>query len=469
MVKKKARTAATVRTKPSAGGKSAGKKAVKTKSVATKGTKKTARKKTPAKQPLTTTSATKKLPAKLPTKKSASARQPTEKKSASTKIDRVKKTAAKKAARRPQKECDLGCPKGSIKPRFINPVPEESKSIEAERTRRWKELMPQYEKGMELIRRYGPSLVKYPEITGIHVGFKRIKNRLVRPLEYCIRISVRRKRPIGDSRIVKLLPKSIQGFPIDVFERTYETIADSMAHGPTRFRSAKDESLPHNNTILDPLRGGIVIADKETPDNWGTLGLIGKGQGGKRYGLTCAHVAGNTKHRVAVVTHPVRVDRKTEVREIGKVALSARNSSVDASVIEIDSELKVRRQAIVFGKNNYLAGSIDFGTAIPEFRAFKIGAATDPNTLVHGRIQITTGVIEIKGFGIMTDQIVVVNDNGDGFELIRPGDSGAVLLMMTDEPDIFVVVGLVHAKTSDGAMVACPWNKVLEHFPLVQF
>lgn len=321
--------------------------------------------------------------------------------------------------------------------------------------------------------------MKHPEVTGVHVGFKRTRNRILRPLQYCIRISVRRKRTTNDHRIVDPLPTSINGYPVDVFERTYETIADSMSHAtsnatpndkPKRTKRSKSKlQLPHNNSIIDPLRGGIVIADKDTPENWGTLGLIGKGDDGKKYALTCAHVAGKRRNRKATVTQPALLDESTPGRVIGKVAFSARNTSIDASIVELDDGIKSRRQAIVAGTNNYLAGAIGFGAAVPEARAFKIGAASDPNAIVHGRIQLTSGIVDIQGFGTMTDQIVVINDNGKGYELLHPGDSGAVLLMMTSQSDLFLVVGLVHARTSDGAIVACPWNKIREHFPLVEF
>lgn len=400
-----------------------------------------------------------------------------------------KRAATKKVASTSRTPCDdpVGCPRGAIRPKFLNAVPEESRSIEIERRERWSELLPDYEQGLELVRKFGPKLMKHPEVTGVHVGFKRIRNCIVRPLQYCIRLSVRRKRPTNDHRIVDPLPKSINGYPVDVFERTYETIADSMSttlphtslsHSPSntlatkphkRKRSKSKLQLPHNNTIIEPLRGGVVIADIDTPENWGTLGLIGKGQSGKKYAITCAHVASKRRNRKATVTQPAALDATTPTRVIGQVAYSARNTSIDAAVIELVDGIKSRRQAVIAGSNNYLAGAIGFGAAIPESRAFKIGAASDPNAFVHGRIQLTTGIVDIKGFGTMTDQIVVINDNGNDFELIRPGDSGSVLLMMTSAPDVFLVVGLVHARTSDGAIVACPWNKILEHFPLVEF
>lgn len=424
------------------------------------------------------TSSPKKKIAKKQTAKKPAAKKKTAKQTG------VKKATAKpitKASSRKTLICNdpVGCPRGALKPKFLNQVPEESKSIESERRQRWAELLPEYEQGLELVRKFGPKLMKHPEVTGVHVGFKRVRNRILHPLQYCIRISVRRKRPTNDHRIVDPLPKSINGFPVDVFERTYETIADSMSNTlpnnlsntpANRTKRTKSKlQLPHNNSIIDPLRGGIVIADQTTPENWGTLGLIGKGEGGKKYALTCAHVAGKRRNRKATVTQPALLDESTPVRIIGKVAFSARNTSIDASIVELEDGLKSRRQAIVAGTNNYLAGAIGFGAAVPEARAFKVGAASDPNAIVHGRIQLTTGLVEIKGFGAMTDQIVVINDNGKGFDLIQPGDSGAVLLMMTSQPDMFLVVGLVHARTSDGAIVACPWNKIREHFPLVEF
>lgn len=466
-------------------------------------TKKTATKKTLGKKKAAKKTAVKKTAAKKTATKKTAGRSATttstETKLTATRTTATKSTAAKKkvAGKRPtaaavaksRTPCDdpVGCPRGAIKPKFLNAVPEESRSIEIERRERWSELLPDYEQGLELVRKFGPKLMKHPEVTGIHVGFKRIRNCIVRPLQYCIRLSVRRKRPTNDHRIVDPLPKSINGYQVDVFERTYETIADSMSttshlvapaniplntvptKPPKSKRSKSKLQLPHNNTIIEPLRGGVVIADIDTPENWGTLGLIGKGQSGKKYAITCSHVASKRRNRKATVTQPAALDAQTPTRVIGHVAYSARNSSIDAAVVELVDGIKSRRQAIIAGSNNYLAGAIGFGAAIPESRAFKIGAASDPNAIVHGRIQLTTGIVDIKGFGTMTDQIVVINDNGGNFELIRPGDSGSVLLMMTSAPDVFLVVGLVHARTSDGAIVACPWNKILEHFPLVEF
>jgi len=457
----------------------ASKKTTTTKTAAKNGAaKNTAAANTAAKNTATTKTAGKKPAVKKPAAKKVTANAGTQKKAATKKVASTSRTP-----------CDdpVGCPRGAIRPKFLNTVPEESRSIEIERRERWSELLPDYEQGLELVRKFGPKLMKHPEVTGVHVGFKRIRNCIVRPLQYCIRLSVRRKRPTNDHRIVDPLPKSINGYPVDVFERTYETIADSMSttlphtslsHSPSntlatkphkRKRSKSKLQLPHNNTIIEPLRGGVVIADIDTPENWGTLGLIGKGQSGKKYAITCAHVASKRRNRKATVTQPAALDATTPTRVIGQVAYSARNTSIDAAVIELVDGIKSRRQAVIAGSNNYLAGAIGFGAAIPESRAFKIGAASDPNAIVHGRIQLTTGIVDIKGFGTMTDQIVVINDNGNDFELIRPGDSGSVLLMMTSAPDVFLVVGLVHARTSDGAIVACPWNKILEHFPLVEF
>ena len=481
-------------------GKTAEIKAAETKAAASKKTTTTktaakngAVKKGTAKSTATTNTAAKNTAAKNTASTKTAGKSTAGKKPAVKKVNAnagtQKKAATKKVASKSRTPCDdpVGCPRGAIRPKFLNTVPEESRSIEIERRERWSELLPDYEQGLELVRKFGPKLMKHPEVTGVHVGFKRIRNCIVRPLQYCIRLSVRRKRPTNDHRIVDPLPKSINGYPVDVFERTYETIADSMSttlphtslsHSASkplatkphkRKRSRSKLQLPHNNTIIEPLRGGVVIADIDTPENWGTLGLIGKGQSGKKYAITCAHVASKRRNRKATVTQPAALDAATPTRVIGQVAYSARNTSIDAAVIELVDGIKSRRQAVIAGSNNYLAGAIGFGAAIPESRAFKIGAASDPNAIVHGRIQLTTGIVDIKGFGTMTDQIVVINDNGNDFELIRPGDSGSVLLMMTSAPDVFLVVGLVHARTSDGAIVACPWNKILEHFPLVEF
>jgi len=146
-------------------------------------TKKTAAKKKAAKKTAVKKTAVKKTATKKTTGRSATTTS-TETKLTATRTTATKSTAAKKkvagkrptaaAAAKSRTPCDdpVGCPRGAIKPKFLNAVPEESRSIEIERRERWSELLPDYEQGLELVRKFGPKLMKHPEVTGIHVGFK---------------------------------------------------------------------------------------------------------------------------------------------------------------------------------------------------------------------------------------------------------------------------------------------------------
>jgi hypothetical protein len=111
----------------------------------------------------------------------------------------------------------------------------------------------------------------------------------------------------------------------------------------------------------NPLVGGISIG--VGPDDYGTLGGLLRDNQGKRYGLTCAHVATTGED----VFHPAKADGSTHAKRIGKVALhgglkicpakspcswratGSYVNDVDVALIEIDPALSSKHEVFKIG------------------------------------------------------------------------------------------------------------------------
>lgn len=350
--------------------------------------------------------------------------------------------------------------------RFVNEIPDEYLRVEDERKRRWKQLKPQYDRGIELMEKYGKKIMNTPGVTGLHVGFKRENDKIIHPLQYSLRISVRRKRDKTDPRIFKKLPSRIDGYPTDVLEREFESLgdcepADSIIDGAIAINSANQI---FDNTVVDPLCGGIPISALDTPNNWGTFGITGRGNDGKYYGLTCDHVA--SKRRSANTTEVIQppLSEIVDLRVIGRVVESVRNQSVDMSIIELDYKAGVGK----FYQFHDAVGPtplLNIGSAKYEQSAFLVGAASSPKAMNTGRIQAVLGHVRTTDNHIFYDQVIVVKRKDSDADLIKPGDSGSVLFVKN--PNLgprphYSAIGLAHTKANNGAIVACPWKLMSE-------
>ena len=98
-------------------------------------------------------------------------------------------------------------------------------------------------------------------------------------------------------------------------------------------------------------------------------------------------------------------------------------------------------------------------------QCFKIGAMSGTGEEV-GVVENVNEQLDIAGFGFMKNQIVVRPLPSSTSKLIEEGDSGSILIArMTRKNRISLkVVGLVHAMTDDGGIVACHFSRVLERF-----
>jgi hypothetical protein len=345
--------------------------------------------------------------------------------------------------------------------KFVNEISDEFLRVEEERKRRWKDLKPQYDRGIELMEKYGKKIMNLPGVTGLHVGFKRKSNKITYPLQYALRISVMKKRDKNDPRISKLLPSEIHGYPTDILERKFESLTESMSAEKTYSAGAMGgpSGQPFNTAPVHPLNGGIVIAPKDRPGNWGTLGIILRNDYLIPFGITCAHVARKANTEVC---HPANAE------SIGSVVYSTNYADryQDLSFIKINDEFHCDTSKIIKtgmdGNDPVLTASM---TPAEHWNvAFKIGAATNPEEVVRGRVQAVKARVKLSDGRDMVDQIIVTRDPGTSHPLVSPGDSGSVLLSLTEHDKIVHLIGLVHARTEDGEIVASHWSGVDAHF-----
>lgn len=326
--------------------------------------------------------------------------------------------------------------------RFLTPD-----EVCGELARRYEELQQQRRNVEAVFARHHDRLAALPDVTGLHVGLRRVDNEVVSPLEYCIRIHVRKKFPEGHPRIHNLIEKEIEGVCVNVMVGNYEM---ATATSP-------------NDRFVAPIRGGVPIATPVSTKEFGTLGKVVFTKDGIGRYLTNKHVAGDSNK---VLQPPSGKTPSGHDAVIGTVIGAERNADIDAAVIEPAGNRQFEFGLITPGDQIidglFLPGTL---TQADEHRTkcFKIGAVTGSKNLL-GVVKNVNATVVVAGL-TMTGQIIVESETGSA--LIEGGDSGALLIAPTQKNgiEIFLIVGLVHAKSdTNGAIVACHFSKVQSRF-----
>lgn len=332
--------------------------------------------------------------------------------------------------------------------------------VRQERTSRWNELNEQRTRAEQVFQRCQDALLARADVTGVNVGLKQKNGQIVSPLQYCIRVHVAHKLPEGHPMLLNKLSTEIEGIPVDVVERSYSTAAGADPAG--RF--------------VNPMCGGIPIANQNSPEHFGTLGVMMFSAGQPRY-LTNQHVVGSPP-AAGSPPNPVRQPPNGQTpagmdANIGNVFDSERSEEIDAAIIAPTGN-RTCRFGVIGHDGVKINGRFSPGvlTVADEHvtQCFKIGAMTGSPDLL-GVVSNTSSSIKIDGFGVMKNQIVVESE--EGVNLIEPGDSGSILIAPKLDPDgkkVNLVVGLVHARRdNDGAIIACHLNKVEARFNISLF
>ncbi|TWT55973.1 hypothetical protein [Allorhodopirellula solitaria] len=337
----------------------------------------------------------------------------------------------------------------------IDNAPERPLDNDAVRTamlERWGEIFAERRRAQEVFSRHKHELMERPNVRGTHVGFRRRrfggdKAMISSDLECCIRVHVEFKLDPNDPRfidprIAQMLPKEIEGVPVDVVERSYVTF------DPPNSSASAAIATGYENPIV----GGIQIARDNNHQNAGTLGGI-VFDGFRPVFITNFHVAGSEGEAIVQPADCQTPDGSSAI--IGKVVRASVPSvdgqrQVDCSIIRpgpMNREFKRTIKNIGL-PDQYLSTKLTWPDEHRTF-AFKIGAVSGRT---NGIVQSVNATVRLNGID-MDNQILVesVDDN----PMLLPGDSGSLLLTEATDHSVFYVVGLVHAKTNDsGALVA---------------
>ncbi len=163
----------------------------------------------------------------------------------------------------------------------------EMDEMHAEYAIHWRALQSQREYVQKIADIHRERLLARPDVTGMHVGLMRKDNKIVCPLQFCIRIHVARKLKTcphdphalqcHNAYMPTPLERTIDGVRVDILEMVPERILSSP---PDPFARAAR------------IKGGLAISPDSSPSSFGTLGVpvLNTATGLEQF-LTNAHVA----------------------------------------------------------------------------------------------------------------------------------------------------------------------------------
>jgi hypothetical protein len=298
---------------------------------------------------------------------------------------------------------------------------------------------------------------KYPGVTGIDIGRKRVRGREID--ELAIRVYVEQKRDdIPASQRIR--PELFDGLPTDVIERRFV------------IPPAGIDGSPIQCTGDLRLKGGAAIAPhgKEFVTRSGALGVIVKDRDSSQLmGLTCAHPLYALKENTPILwvksLEPALSGRGGISPEVigtfhrfrkncrgGKQSNLRLDEKMDAAVIPLNPRDAYPSEITGIGR---FRGA---GFATPGMRVHKFGPATG---LTSGIVDSIDLVIKVDYQGEerrFTNQIGIVADSTQKPVFTGRGDSGSVAINNAQQ-----AVGLCFAASEDGTYsVASPIGTVLD-------
>lgn len=282
--------------------------------------------------------------------------------------------------------------------------------------------------------------VDYGDVTGIEISFRTKFGHVVSPLQYVITVNVSRKKEISElgKRNITPLPKAIDGVPVKVLEGEFEQ-ADQVPEG--RLASGTGPAAPPAPD--QPLLGGQPIAEIESADNFGTLGMVIGTDDGTNFGISNKHVTSNQTIRLTSGDdqHIGEVIKAVEMQ-------SSKNHYVDSSYfsLQIQEDLESLPYQIR-GIND--DGAVDLKIADRAIKSselgipvFKYGAKT--GKVLQGYLASVKAQVNVGGK--LREGVLKAEKPSDTF--LMGGDSGSFAMAKAKVGGklIWLVIGLVFAQ-----------------------
>jgi hypothetical protein len=272
--------------------------------------------------------------------------------------------------------------------------------------------------------RYAAHLRQYPNVTGLGVGLRVVRGQ--RTNEVCLRVYVRRKLPEAQLQTTEILPRTLDGVPVDVVEGEFVFMQDDAPPLPLEQRVAR--RFP----FLTP---GVSVGGLRVTA--GTLGAaVYDMLGGEQLLLSNWHVLCGSPDcvREEEIVQPGVYDGGAAANDtIALLERFAHTDRVDAAVA------KVNGQRFLLDPIPGIGLIRDIGVATLGMRVRKSGRTTG---VTIGIVDDVSADVEVSGLPFV-DQISVVPDNGD--IIVAGGDSGSLVV---DEQNL--AVGLLFGGRTDG-------------------
>jgi catechol 2,3-dioxygenase-like lactoylglutathione lyase family enzyme len=295
-------------------------------------------------------------------------------------------------------------------------------------------------------------------VTGVDVGFKYVAGS--RTDTIAIRVFVRTKRDVPEA---DLIPRSIDGFPTDVIERTFELLVEAKPAETTESRAA---GAAVDSKTYNPIVGGISIGPCRSINGHthsGTLGaVVADAESGKLLALSNFHVmcVDTDWNKGDAIAQPSRGDGGVcPSSVIGSILRASVGGEVDCAVAALSRARPSAQQIVDVG---YVRGSADasLGGAVR-----KRGRTTG---LTYGSVDGIAQTLKLNygdgiGWRTLTHQIGIAPDGEMNQAFSVKGDSGSVVVNEKN-----AVIGLLFAGgAADGSSSANPIASVTAALSIV--
>ncbi len=273
--------------------------------------------------------------------------------------------------------------------------------------------------------RIAPSLRKYPNVTGVGVGYKIVNGR--RTDTVSIRVYVQKKLPKEQLSAEAVLPTEIEGVPVDVIE------VRARAHnGPIPL---SDFQSRHN-----PLQGGISVGNVVLGGS-GTIGcnvfdnVLAEGMILSNWHVLCGRLDCTIGESI-IQPGTGGSDTGQPADEVARLYRTVLTSQVDAALGRLTGSRFLSRNILGRGTIN------GFTAAQLGMMVTKAGRTTGVTSGVITDVSADIDIEYDDGTRNMMDQLVIEGTNAS-----LPGDSGSVWA-----DDGGRAVGLNFAGQSDGSI-----------------
>jgi hypothetical protein len=296
-------------------------------------------------------------------------------------------------------------------------------------------------KAWDRARRVFPALKKKllrrTGVIGVSLGLAYKNGKMT--LQPAIRVHLAQKVHQNELKWNQKIPGTIGGVRVDVIESSFEPTSQLASASRLRI-------------LRNPMFGGVALT-RVNKTNYGTLSALVADAAGNRFVLTAQHVVGATGGQIV---------QPALGTLIGQVHSTRLNSDMDAALVRLTTSRQINSgvsDSLQYTQSPLLVrpGTVD-SLSLP-FPVDVIGASSGKTI---GFIDAVQTAMDVEYPGQTVSFVNQLHLVGDGSEISRGGDSGALVL----ERGTNKVIALLFAGESEGSDfgLATPIHRILDEF-----